>query len=134
MPTATLPAAGRSPAAPSCRTASGPPPTPPPPPPPAPPVQPTAFCDVTPATPYYEAIVELAARGVIRGYENGCFGPDDTTLRAQMAAMVARAMGWEAESWPNPFPDQGAVDAALWRDVGTLNHYGVALGYTEGRN
>ena len=111
-----------------------PPPAPPPPaPPPAPPVQPPTFCDVTPATPSYEAIVELAARGVIRGYENGCFGPNDTTLRAQMAALIARAMGWEAESWPNPFPDQGYVDADLWRDVGTLNHYGVALGYPDGR-
>ena len=110
-----------------------PPPQPPPPPPPAPPVQPPTFCDVTPATPYYEAIVALAARGVIRGYENGCFGPNDTTLRAQMAALIARAMGWEAESWPNPFPDQGYVDADLWRDVGTLNHYGVARGYPDGR-
>jgi len=70
---------------------------------------------------------------VIRGYENGCFGPNDTTLRAQMAALIARAMGWEAESWPNPFPDQDYVDADLWRNVGTLNHYGVALGYPDGR-
>ncbi|HEX2184003.1 MAG TPA: S-layer homology domain-containing protein, partial [Chloroflexota bacterium] len=40
-----------------------------------------AFCDVSPADPWYEAVTQLSARGIIRGYANGCFGPNDTTLR-----------------------------------------------------
>ncbi len=92
-----------------------------------------AFCDVSPADPWYEAVTQLSARGIIRGYANGCFGPNDTTLRAQMAAMIARAMGWDAEDHGNPFPDQGPVDADLWRNVGTLAYYGVARGYQDGK-
>ena len=87
----------------------------------------------------YEAITQLAARNVIKGYtpagcaERGqpypCFGPGDQVTRAQMAALIARAMGWDAEDWGNPFVDQGGVDGNLWRNVGTLAHYKVAFGY-----
>ena len=100
-------------------------------PPPAPGPGPS-FPDVPPSHPYYQAITELAAQGIIRGYQDGRFGPNDPTLRAQMAALIARAMGWDAERWPNPFPDRGSVDADLRRNVGTLNHYDVARGYPDG--
>src|SRR5262249_38214743 len=78
------------------------------------------------------AIAALAARGIIRGYEDGTFGPDDPVLRAQMAALIARAIGWDGEDWGNPFPDRGPVDDDLWRNVGTLARYGVARGYQDG--
>ncbi|MGN6672592.1 MAG: S-layer homology domain-containing protein, partial [Thermomicrobiales bacterium] len=100
------------------------------------------FSDVPGSAPYTAAVRELAARGVIQGYGANtcanagyaapCFGPADATLRAQMAALIARALGWDQETWPNPFPDQGSVDDALWRNVGTLNHYDVARGYANG--
>ena len=42
-----------------------------------------------------EAIMEgwttLAALAIVRGYEDGCFGPSDTVLRAQIAALIARS-------------------------------------------
>ena len=83
------------------------------------------------------AIDQLAARGAIRGYGDGTFGPADLTKRAQMAALIARAMGWDAETGANPFPDRcapalGCVDDELWRDVGTLNRHDVARGYPDG--
>jgi hypothetical protein len=90
------------------------------------------FCDVPPTHPAYEAITALAERGTIRGYGDGCFGPDDPVVRAQMAALVARMMGWEGEDHGNPFSDQGGIDGDLWRNVGTLAHYGVARGYPDG--
>ena len=71
-------------------------------------------------------------RGIVRGYGDGRFGPDDVSLRAQMAALIARAMGWDDEYWPNPFPDQGIVDGDLWRAVGALHRYDVARGYQDG--
>jgi hypothetical protein len=87
---------------------------------------------VAPGTPSAEAIRQLAARGVIRGYADGRFGPQDTTLRAQMAALIARAMGWDSQDDGNPFPDRGNVDDDLWRNVGTLAFYDVARGYPDG--
>ena len=50
---------------------------------------PSAFTDVPGGQPYSEAVAELAARGYINGYGDGTFGPDDRTLRAQMAALIA---------------------------------------------
>ena len=88
------------------------------------------FSDLPRTHPNYEAVSELAARAIIRGYGDGRFGPNDTTLRAQMAAMIARAMGWDTQDWGNPFTDQGYIDPDLWRNVGTLAHYDVARGYT----
>jgi hypothetical protein len=90
---------------------------------------PPAFTDVPGGSAAADPIARLAARQVIRGYGDGTYGPDDTTKRAQMAALIARAMGWSDESWGNNFADQSGVDNALWRNVGTLAHYGVARGY-----
>ncbi len=90
------------------------------------------FGDLPPGPPPYEAISQLAARGIVRGYQDGDFGPHDTTLRAQMAALIGRAMGWEGEDHGNPFSNRGVVDDELWRAVGTLAHYEVAHGYGDG--
>jgi hypothetical protein len=97
------------------------------------------------------AVRELATRGTILGYTNGNFGPNDGVQRAQMAALIARATNagpgtptngtlsppacikpgtWDCEDWGNTFTDRGGLDANLWRNAGTLQHYGVALGYT----
>jgi uncharacterized protein YkwD len=90
------------------------------------------FCDLAPGNPAYVAVTTLAALGIVRGYADGCFGATDTVLRAQMAALIARAMVWEGEQRGNPFPDQGVVDDELWRAVGTLAGRGVARGYPDG--
>jgi subtilisin family serine protease len=89
------------------------------------------FPDLT-ASAMKDAIDQLAARGIVKGYADGSFGPRDTTLRAQMAALIGRAMGWEGEDHGNPFSDRGVVDDELWRAVGTLAHYEVAHGYGDG--
>ncbi|CAA9589338.1 MAG: hypothetical protein AVDCRST_MAG88-4557, partial [uncultured Thermomicrobiales bacterium] len=91
-----------------------------------------AFPDVSASNPAHDAISQLAARKVILGYQDGRFGPQDNTLRAQMAALIARAMCWDNESHRNAFPDQGSVDPKLWNNVGTLAHYNVARGYPDG--
>ena len=93
------------------------------------------FGDVTPemdgAT---EAIGQLAARGVIKGCdpETGLFCPADNTLRAQMAALIVRAMGWGGENPANPFGDREGVDDELWRAIAILAGHGVAQGYGDG--
>ncbi len=76
-----------------------------------------------------EAIRQMAARGIIKGYNDGNFGATDTTQRAQMAALIARAMGWSGEDWGNQFSDRGGLIESLWRNVGTLQHYQVAFGF-----
>jgi N-acetylneuraminic acid mutarotase len=90
----------------------------------------SSFSDVAPGTPAADAIAQLAARGIIKGYQDGRFGPADHTLRAQMAALICRAVGWDTESHPNPFTDRNGVDDGLWQNIGTLNFHDVAHGYS----
>ncbi|MFN8516885.1 MAG: MBG domain-containing protein [Chloroflexia bacterium] len=108
------------------------------------------FPDVDDARDDFGAIAALASRGTILGYLDGRYGPDDLVSRAQMAALIARATpagpgtptngtltppgcvaqgSWDCEEWGNDFADQGDLVDSLWRNVGTLQHYGVASGY-----
>jgi alpha-tubulin suppressor-like RCC1 family protein len=88
------------------------------------------------------AITQLAARGVIKGCDQTVspplFCPTDHSLRAQMAALIVRAVGWSAEAPSNAFTDQcdptnaqNCVDNELWNDVGILAAKEVAKGYTD---
>ena len=90
------------------------------------------FSDVSVNSQAFFQISQLSARGVIRGYTDGRFGPNDNVTRAEMAAFICRAMGWDLEDHGNPFTDGAGVDPNLWRNVGTLAYYGVASGYGNG--
>ncbi len=90
------------------------------------------YRDVGETTPYAEAIAQLAARGIVRGYADGTFGPRDTLVRCQLAALLVRAMGWSDETASTPFTDRAGVDDELWRAVGILAGHDVARGYGDG--
>jgi hypothetical protein len=49
------------------------------------------YPDVTQDHPYYTAIIDTQAKGVMTGYGNGNFGPDDTLKRAELATLLVRA-------------------------------------------
>jgi large repetitive protein len=116
-------------------------------------VQTPVFPDVQPDQLFTNAVNQLAARGLIRGYQNGNFGPNDRVQRSQMAALIARAMpagpgtptngtltppaclvagSWDCEDWGNDFFNPGGVDPNLWRNVGALASHNVAFGYGDG--
>lgn len=81
-----------------------------------------------------EAIAQLAARDIIQGCdpEANLFCPTRSTLRAEMAVMLVRAMGWGGETPTKSFSDRNGVDDELWRAVGILATRGVAQGYGDG--
>ncbi len=110
-----------------------------------------AFTDVPGNRADAQAIVGLATRGTILGYGGGKYGPDDGVQRAQMAALIARAMPtgpgtptngtvtppacvnagtWDCEDWGNGFTDKGGLVDSLWRNAGALQAHRVAVGYT----
>lgn len=48
------------------------------------------FPDVDPNAYYYQPLEEMVNRGVITGYQDGSFGPDDPVTRAQLMAILSR--------------------------------------------
>ena len=109
----------------------------------------TTFADTASDRADYDAIVALATRGTILGFNATTYGPDQGVQRAQMAALIARATPngpgrastilaqpdctsagtWDCDDWgTSPFVDRNGLVASLWRDVVTLWHYGVARG------
>ena len=51
------------------------------------------FSDVGLAHPYYDAITNLASRGVINGKTDGRYHPSDPVMRQQFAKMIVKTMG-----------------------------------------
>lgn len=87
----------------------------------------TTFADITNHA-NKTAIEELAARGIITGYNATSFGPNDTMTRAQFATIVVRGLGLPLMT-TNNFSD---VKAGSWYAsyVGTAYSYGIVNGRT----
>jgi hypothetical protein len=60
------------------------------------------FSDVSSGFWAQKEIDYLSSRGVIKGYANGNFGPNDQVKRVQAAVMIARALKLNLNGRPNP--------------------------------
>lgn len=60
---------------------------------------------------YRDAVIDIAARGIVGGYADGTFRPGNAVLRAQYAKMVALALHLPVwEELTSPFTDLGLDD------------------------
>lgn len=98
--------------------------------------QPSRFYDVSKGT--AAANIELAAEvGVMQGYGGGAFGPGDPLTRAQLVAVLVRALGWEdraqaAMSADLTFKDAGDIPAWARGYVAVASSEQLVLGYEDG--
>jgi uncharacterized protein YkwD len=70
----------------------------------APPAAPT-FSDVGAGSLYAAEIGLLAGRGVVNGYGDGTFGPDDSVTRQQFAKMIVLTLGYSVSLSASGFTD-----------------------------
>jgi hypothetical protein len=93
-----------------------------------------SFTDVPSTHPYYEAITGMAEAGIINGYTNERFGPEDSVKRAQFAKMIVGAMGLEVdESKVAPFKDLGPDDQGTLYPhdyIAVVAEHGITKGIT----
>ncbi len=69
----------------------------------------TSFTDITPANSYYAAIQAVAAQGVVDGFSDGTFRPDEQVTRQQFAKMIVVALGLAVDGTETcPFGDVAA--------------------------
>lgn len=77
-------------------------------------------------------IATANANGIVNGYSDYAFGPDDPITREQMAVMVVKAAGWKALGAAKLFPDDASISAWAKEAVATASAQGVIKGRTDG--
>ncbi len=72
------------------------------------------FSDAEDGSWYSSAVIWAAREGIIRGYGNGKFGPDDPLTREQMVTLLWRYCG---------MPSSGAADLSLYSDADSISDW-----------
>ena len=97
-----------------------------------------AFSDVQPTAAYSQAVSALSQLGVINGYEDGTFKPDNDVTRAEFTAMLMRVLGagsvGSTSSADLPFTDISDTDSSIsWAipNINTAYKNGIINGYPE---
>ena len=92
----------------------------------------SAFSDVSKNNSHYDAIMELANRGIIHGYGDGTFRPENAVTRGQAAKMIAGVLGMNMGAVPSTgFNDVSANDEFAGA-IMALKQLGVIGGYNDG--
>ena len=90
------------------------------------------FSDISENDWYYENVMDAANNGYVSGMGDGTFAPKKATTRAEFAAMIANAMGYEADPDVNSmFPD---VADDFWGKaaINFCAQNGIISGYEDG--
>ena len=90
------------------------------------------FNDVTTKTSGYKQIMWASATGIVNGFNDGTFRPDDNCTRAQLAVMLWRLKGEPSVSGSNPFPDVGSYSGNVQKAITWVYKMGIVSGFDDG--
>ena len=76
-----------------------------------------SFTDVAPGQWYADGVAWASANGVVSGYTDGSFRPNDTITREQMAAILYQSARLQGKL------DSGRADLSIFADVDDLSAY-----------
>ena len=90
-----------------------------------------SFSDVKPSSNYYDAVADLVDSGIIAGFPDGSFRPDNPVTRAQLAVMLVNANRIRTSSADSYFPD---VSESHWayEFIAAAVSAGFITGYPDG--
>lgn len=80
---------------------------------------------------YARAVLRLAELGVLQGFEDGTFRPEEQVTRAQFAEMAVKITGVSTSGATENFPDVAEADW-FYKSVATSAMYGWVCGYEDG--
>ena len=63
---------------------------------------PASFPDLKPSSDHYQPVMNLTARGIIKGFPDGTFKPDTSITRGQAAKIIALASNLDTKNVTNP--------------------------------
>ena len=90
--------------------------------------------DIDPATAVGKAVNKLVSVGIINGYEDGTYRPDNTITRAEFAKVIAvfLGLGEFASDSPSGFQDVDGVNHWAQKYIKLAVDKGIVLGYEDG--
>ncbi len=93
------------------------------------------FTDVSSGDKYYDAIMSLAAEGILNGFEDGSFKPEESVTRAQFTKIICYAQNVGSLTYSEGeralFPDVAANHWAI-NNIITAKNLGIINGYDDG--
>jgi len=96
--------------------------------------QTATYPDLTPGANYTNAVNILTALGIVKGNDDGTFGPDQTVTREEFTAEIARALGLSDTQGYNsagmPFTD--VTDNYAASDIAVASSLGIVKGLGDG--
>lgn len=78
-----------------------------------------------------ETIAAATAGGIINGYDDNTFGPDDLITREQMAVMVFKAARLAPTAGGTSFADDSSISSWSRQAVAAVVHNGIMNGYLD---
>ncbi|MEL3960186.1 S-layer homology domain-containing protein [Lysinibacillus endophyticus] len=92
----------------------------------------TSFTDVSTNNGFYKEIMNLAERGIIKGYQDGTFRPGVNVTRGQAAKIIAGVLGLDTMNVSNPgFKDVPKTNE-YYGAIAALANAGIINGYGDG--
>lgn len=91
-----------------------------------------SFIDVKTSDWYTKAVMSAAGAGLIKGYEDNRFCPDNTITREEVATILVRAMNLPATEENLPFTDSAKVSSWAKNSVATAAAHGLIKGFADG--
>ncbi|MEK4426872.1 GLUG motif-containing protein [Solibacillus sp. FSL K6-1523] len=93
--------------------------------------QAAAFSDVPESAYYYDAVHELAERGIVAGYGDQTFKPNTAITRGQLAKIMAGILGLETEDIVNPGFTDVTPSNPYYGAIAALAQAGIINGYED---
>lgn len=90
------------------------------------------FTDVQASHWYDEDVRKAVAAGIISGYPDGTFGPNQLISRQEIAVMLTRVLSLSAEGMEPQFQDADQIPAWSAAAVARLHHHGLMSGSGAG--
>ena len=90
------------------------------------------FPDIKETDHYYNAVISLAERGIIKGYEDGTFKPGHSVTRGQAAKIIAGILKLDTTNVVNPGFKDVPTTNEYYGAIAALANAGIINGYPDG--
>jgi hypothetical protein len=90
------------------------------------------FSDVQQDNPFYDYVETAYNRGVIAGYSDGTFKPNNDVTRGQLSKIIVQAEGWTINTGGGPHFSDVPPSYPFYQWIETAYNNGVISGYSDG--